>query len=77
MSCASQASTGGRGHLFCNTFATGARIVGKGERILNMIHRDDLAGSSAALSGRAGENYNAGTTSRWGKSISSAGSRRR
>jgi nucleoside-diphosphate-sugar epimerase len=38
-----------------------ARIEGTGGRILNMIHRDDVAGAiiAALKSGRAGEVYNA------------------
>src|SRR6185295_6503011 len=50
-----------RGHLFQQYLRDEARIAGRGERILNMIHRDDLAGAiSAALkNGRPGEVYNA------------------
>jgi nucleoside-diphosphate-sugar epimerase len=38
-----------------------ARIAGQGERLLNMIHRDDLVSTiiAALKSGRAGEVYNA------------------
>jgi nucleoside-diphosphate-sugar epimerase len=50
-----------RGHLFQQYLRDEARIVGKGERIINMIHRDDLVGAIAAAlkSGRTGEIYNA------------------
>jgi nucleoside-diphosphate-sugar epimerase len=36
-------------------------MAGKGERLINMIHRDDLVGAiiAALKSGRAGEVYNA------------------
>ena len=51
----------GRGHLFKQYLKNQARILGKGERILNMIHRDDLVGviTAALQSGRPGEVYNA------------------
>lgn len=51
----------GRGHLFQQYLRDEARIAGKGERILNMIHRDDLVGAlvAALKSGRPGEIYNA------------------
>jgi nucleoside-diphosphate-sugar epimerase len=51
----------GRGHWFKQFIINEARIDGKGERIMNMIHRDDVAGCiMAALShGRIGEIYNA------------------
>jgi len=50
-----------RGHLFLQYLRNEARIAGKGERILNMIHRDDLVNAiiTALLNGRAGEIYNA------------------
>lgn len=50
-----------RGHLFQQYLRGEARIAGKGERIINMIHREDVANAiTAALkSGRAGEIYNA------------------
>jgi len=50
-----------RGHLFLQYLRSEARIAGKGERILNMIHRDDLVGVilAALKSGRVGEIYNA------------------
>ena len=50
-----------RGHLFLQYLRDEARIAGKGERILNMIHRDDLVNVilAALKSGRAGEIYNA------------------
>jgi nucleoside-diphosphate-sugar epimerase len=51
----------GRGHLFLQYLKNEARIAGRGERLLNMIHRDDLAASImvALKSGRPGEIYNA------------------
>jgi len=51
----------GRGHLFLQYLKDQARIPGRGERLVNMIHRDDLATSImvALKSGRAGEIYNA------------------
>lgn len=50
-----------RGHLFLQYLKNEARIAGKGERIINMIHRDDLVGIviAALNSGRPGEIYNA------------------
>ena len=50
-----------RGHLFQQYLRNEARIAGKGERIVNMIHRDDLANIiiAALKNGRAGEVYNA------------------
>lgn len=50
-----------RGHLFLKYLKNEARIAGKGERIVNMIHRDDLVKVilAALKSGRAGEIYNA------------------
>jgi nucleoside-diphosphate-sugar epimerase len=50
-----------RGHWFKQYLKDEARIEGKGERILNMIHRDDVVGAiiAALKSGRAGEVYNA------------------
>jgi nucleoside-diphosphate-sugar epimerase len=50
-----------RGHLFLQYLRGEARIAGKGERILNMIHRDDVVNAILAglKSGRAGEIYNA------------------
>jgi nucleoside-diphosphate-sugar epimerase len=50
-----------RGHLFLQYLRDEARIVGKGERLLNMIHRDDLVGAivAALKNGRPGEIYNA------------------
>ncbi|MDB6030303.1 MAG: NAD-dependent epimerase/dehydratase [Verrucomicrobiales bacterium] len=50
-----------RGHLFLQYLKNEARIAGKGERIINMIHRDDLVGMiiAALKNGRAGEVYNA------------------
>ena len=51
----------GRGHLFLQYLKNEAKIAGKGERIINMIHRDDLIGViiAALKNGRAGEIYNA------------------
>lgn len=50
-----------RGHWFKQFLKDEARIEGKGERVLNMIHRDDLIGVviAALKNGRAGEIYNA------------------
>lgn len=50
-----------RGHLFLQYLKNEAKIPGKGERIINMIHRDDLVGViiAALKSGRPGETYNA------------------
>jgi nucleoside-diphosphate-sugar epimerase len=50
-----------RGHLFLQYLRNEARITGKGERIINMIHRDDLVSViiAALKSGRVGEIYNA------------------
>lgn len=50
-----------RGHLFLQYLRGEARIAGKGDRIINMIHRDDLVTAIIAglKSGRAGEIYNA------------------
>jgi nucleoside-diphosphate-sugar epimerase len=50
-----------RGHLFLQYLKNDAKIPGKGERIINMIHRDDLVGViiAALKNGRAGEVYNA------------------
>ncbi|PYM12193.1 MAG: NAD(P)-dependent oxidoreductase [Verrucomicrobia bacterium] len=51
----------GRGHLFLQYLKNEAKIAGKGERLINMIHRDDLAGIiiAALRNGRPGEVYNA------------------
>jgi nucleoside-diphosphate-sugar epimerase len=50
-----------RGHLLNQYLRNEARIAGKGERLLNMIHRDDLVATiiAALKSGRPGEVYNA------------------
>jgi len=50
-----------RGHLLKQYLKNEARIEGKGERVLNMIHRDDVIGViiAALKSGRPGEVYNA------------------
>jgi nucleoside-diphosphate-sugar epimerase len=50
-----------RGHRFKQFLQDTARMEGDGVRLLNMIHRDDLAGGiiAALKSGRAGEIYNA------------------
>ncbi|MDB6040424.1 MAG: NAD-dependent epimerase/dehydratase [Verrucomicrobiales bacterium] len=49
-----------RGHLLQQYLKNEARIAGKGDRIINMIHRDDLVSVilSALRSGRPGEIYN-------------------
>ncbi len=51
----------GRGHLFLQYLKNEARIPGKGERFINMIHLDDLTGMiiAALKNGRPGEIYNA------------------
>ena len=50
-----------RGHLFLQYLKDEARIHGKGDRLINMIHRDDVVGMivAALKNGRAGEVYNA------------------
>ncbi len=50
-----------RGHLFLQYLKNEARIPGQGERIINMIHLDDVVGViiAALKNGRAGEIYNA------------------
>jgi nucleoside-diphosphate-sugar epimerase len=50
----------GRGHLFHQFLRGEATIAGTGERYLNMIHRDDLAGAiiAALQRGQSGEIYN-------------------
>ena len=50
----------GRGYWFKQYLKNEARIEGAGARILNMIHRDDVAGAiiAALKSGRPGEVYN-------------------
>jgi len=50
-----------RGHLFRQYLKDEAKLDGAGERILNMIHRDDVVGAiiTALKHGRAGEIYNA------------------
>lgn len=50
-----------RGHLFLQYLRNEAKISGKGERIINMIHRDDLIRAiiAALKNGRPGEIYNA------------------
>jgi nucleoside-diphosphate-sugar epimerase len=50
-----------RGHWFKQFLRDEARLDGKGERLLNMIHRDDLIGVviAALKNGRVGEIYNA------------------
>ena len=50
----------GRGYWFKQYLKDEARIEGSGARILNMIHRDDVAGAiiAALKSGRPGEVYN-------------------
>jgi nucleoside-diphosphate-sugar epimerase len=51
----------GRGYWFKQFLSGTAVIDGKGERLLNMIHRDDVAGAviAALQSGRPGGIYNA------------------
>jgi nucleoside-diphosphate-sugar epimerase len=51
----------GRGHLFLQYLRDEAVIDGQGERLLNMIHRDDVVGCiiAALKNGRPGEIYNA------------------
>lgn len=51
----------GRGHYFKQYLRNEARISGRGERFLNMIHRDDVVGviMAALKNGRPGEVYNA------------------
>jgi nucleoside-diphosphate-sugar epimerase len=51
----------GRGHWFKQFLSGDARLDGKGERFLNMIHRDDVIGCiiAALERGRSGEIYNA------------------
>ncbi len=50
-----------RGHLFLQYLKNEAKIPGQGERLINMIHRDDLVGTiiAALKNGRPGEIYNA------------------
>jgi len=50
-----------RGHLFLQYLRNEARIAAKGERFLNMIHRDDLVAAivAALKSGRPSQIYNA------------------
>lgn len=52
---------GERCHLFQQYLRNEARIAGKGERIINMVHRDDLVRIiiTALTNGRIGEIYNA------------------
>jgi nucleoside-diphosphate-sugar epimerase len=49
-----------RGHAFLQYLRDEAKIAGRGERWLNMIHRDDVVGAiiAALQSGRPGEIYN-------------------
>lgn len=51
----------GRGHLFQQYLKDAARIAGNGQRLINMIHRDDVIGIilAALKDGRPGETYNA------------------
>jgi len=50
----------GRGHLFLQYLRQEAKIAGQGERLINMVHRDDLVGAivAALKQGRPGEIYN-------------------
>ena len=49
-----------RGHMFLQYLQNQAKIPGRGERLINMIHRDDVIGSiiAALKNGRTGEIYN-------------------
>lgn len=51
----------GRGHLFQQYLRNEAKIAGKGDRFINMIHLDDVAGAiiTALRSGKPGDIYNA------------------
>jgi nucleoside-diphosphate-sugar epimerase len=51
----------GRGYWFKQYLSGAAVLEGKGERLLNMIHRDDVVGTviAALQRGRPGEIYNA------------------
>lgn len=51
----------GRGHLFQQYLKDEARIVGQGDRLINMVHLEDLVGIivTALKHGRPGEIYNA------------------
>jgi nucleoside-diphosphate-sugar epimerase len=50
----------GRGYWLRQFLSGEARLEGRGERHLNMVHRDDVAGAIVAVleKGRAGEIYN-------------------
>lgn len=50
----------GRGHLFRQFLRNEVKIAGKGNRIINMVHLDDLVGILVAVlkNGRPGEIYN-------------------
>ena len=50
----------GRGHWLRQYLKGDARLEGRGDRVLNMVHRDDVAGAviAALQSGRPGEIYN-------------------
>jgi len=50
-----------RGHLFRQYLRGEAIVAGRGDRWINMVHRDDVAGCiiAALLKGRPGEIYNA------------------
>lgn len=50
-----------RGHLFQQYLRNEAKIAGKGERFINMIHLDDVAGAiiTALRSGKPGDVFNA------------------
>lgn len=50
----------GRGHLFHQLLAGEARIAGDGSRLMNMVHRDDVATAivTALERGQPGEIYN-------------------
>jgi len=51
----------GRGHLFQQYLRDEARLAGSGDRIINMIHLDDVIGAAVAAleKGRPGAIYNA------------------
>jgi nucleoside-diphosphate-sugar epimerase len=51
----------GRGYWLTQYLKGEAKVEGRGERILNMIHRDDVAGAvlAALIAGRPGEIYDA------------------
>ncbi len=68
-----------RGHLFLQYLKDQARIPGRGERVINMIHRADLVNCiiAALKNGRRARFTTRSMTSRCRRFISSAGSPRR